>query len=481
MKGQIVSYFIVDHAVVESHQQYVEIKPWRLFFDASTHKEGSGVRILIISPEGIPTKLKFKIEGPLCSNNEIEYEALLGGLEALLELGATRVEIKGDSELVIKQLTKEYKCIKENLIMYFVMTNRLLKKFEYVDLKHVPRIKNQETNNLAQLASGYKVSKERLEELIQVRGKAMATRLSPTNLENTQLGFANQEEFEVLNKDALTDTYWRSPVVNYLKEPSIDTKKKIKYRALSYFLMGNELFKKTPEGILLKCIGETEAYLALSSVHSGTCGAHQFGNKVKWLLFRYGMYWPIMLKDCIDFAKGCQECQMHASIQHSPTNKLSSIIKPRPFRGWALDLIGEIQPTSSKGQRYTLVGIDYFTKWVEAVPLVNVDQEVVIEFIQKQILYIFGIPESITIDQGSVFTGRKMQELAKEMGVTSRNLFAVSQIQKQEENPPNVYWEIMMNELVDLDEERLRALEMIKRQKERVARAYIKKIKRVKP
>src|SRR4051812_23906906 len=168
MKGQIVSDFIVDHAVVENHQHYVDLKPWKLYFDGSTHREGTGIGMLIISPDGIPTKLKYKIEGPLCSNNEAEYEALIAGLEALLELGATRVKIKGDSELVIKQLTKEYKCIKENLIMYFVIANRLLKKFEYVELKHVSRTKNQEANDLAQLASGYKVSKEKLEELIEV-------------------------------------------------------------------------------------------------------------------------------------------------------------------------------------------------------------------------------------------------------------------------------------------------------------------------
>src|SRR3954466_10472644 len=40
-----------------------------------------------------------------------------------------------------------------------------------------------------------------------------------------------------------------------------------------------------------------------------------------------------------------------------------------------------------------------------------------------------------------------------------------------------MYWELMMNELVDLDEDRLRALEMIERQKERVSRAYNKKVK----
>src|SRR4051812_33174949 len=85
MKGQVVSNFVVDHSVVENPQQYVELKPWKLYFYGSTHKEGSGVGILIISSEGIPTKLKYRIEGPLCSNNEAEYEALLAGLEALLE------------------------------------------------------------------------------------------------------------------------------------------------------------------------------------------------------------------------------------------------------------------------------------------------------------------------------------------------------------------------------------------------------------
>lgn len=60
--------------------------------------------------------------------------------------------------------------------------------------------------------------------------------------------------------------------------------------------------------------------------------------------------------------------------------------------------------------------IDYFTKCVEVVPLPNVDQEAVIDFIQDHILCRFGIPETITTDQGSVFTGRKMQEFAQEVG-----------------------------------------------------------------
>lgn len=57
-----------------------------------------------------------------------------------------------------------------------------------------------------------------------------------------------------------------------------------------------------------------------------------------------------------------------------------------------------------------MVGINYFTKWVEVVPLVNIDREALVDFIQNHIVYIFRIPESLTTDQGSVFIGQKMAE-----------------------------------------------------------------------
>lgn len=82
-----------------------------------------------------------------------------------------------------------------------------------------------------------------------------------------------------------------------------------------------------------------------------------------------------------------------------------------------MDLIGEIRPASSKGRKYILVGSDYFTKGIEAVPLVNVDQYAIIEFIQRNIVYRFGIPETITKNQGLVFIGQKMQEFSSEMGI----------------------------------------------------------------
>src|ERR1044072_6122043 len=295
----------------------------------------------------------------------------------------------GDSELVIKQVSNEYRCVKENLIMYFVIAIRLLKRFEQASLRHISQQENQEANDLAQEASDNKSNED--EEPIQVKKKVRDTTLSPSDLSIIKLGAIDTANFEILAIDNGQDSDWRKPLVDYLRSPTGSTDHKIKYCALSFVLIENELFKKTVEGVLLKCLGESEAYVAVSSVHNEACGAHQARNKTKSLLMRIGVYVPSMLKDCIEFARGCQEFQMHGGIQHVPASELHVIIKPWPFRGWALDVIGEIEPTSSKQQRYILVGIDYFIKWVEAVALTNVDQEFVIDFIQNHIICRFGI------------------------------------------------------------------------------------------
>lgn len=89
--------------------------------------------------------------------------------------------------------------------MYFVIANILLRKFDYMNIRHIPRLKNQEADDLAQIASGYKVSKEKLEDLIEVQGRVMTTKLSPSDLEMKKLGYADGENFEILAIDNLTN------------------------------------------------------------------------------------------------------------------------------------------------------------------------------------------------------------------------------------------------------------------------------------
>jgi hypothetical protein len=96
-----------------------------------------------------------------------------------------------------------------------------------------------------------------------------------------------------------------------------------------------------------------------------------------------------MLEDCFEYYKGCQDCQKFGNIQRVPASALNPIIKPWPFRGWGIDLIGQINPPSSNGHKFVLLATNYFTKWVEAIPLKKVTSENMVEFVKEHIIYRF--------------------------------------------------------------------------------------------
>lgn len=105
-------------------------------------------------------------------------------------------------------------------------------------------------NVLAQIALGYKVSKYKLEGVVEVCGRVVWTRLSPPDLQMTKLGSADPENFEVFTVENMNDVNWRKPIFEYLDNPNGTTDPKVKYRSLSYVIIGNQLFKKMPEYFL---------------------------------------------------------------------------------------------------------------------------------------------------------------------------------------------------------------------------------------
>jgi IS30 family transposase len=96
---------------------------------------------------------------------------------------------------------------------------------------------------------------------------------------------------------------------------------------------------------------------------------------------------------------------------------LHPIVKQWSFHGWALDFVGQIHPASSKGHRFVLVATDYFIKWTEAVPLKNMTYRDVIQFISEHIIYRFGIPQTLTMDQGSSFMSHQVCDFAESLKI----------------------------------------------------------------
>jgi hypothetical protein len=214
---------------------------------------------------------------------------------------------------------------------------------------------------------------------------------------------------------------WRTPLVKYLKDPKSVSDRKVQWWALKFILDNDELYRRTTDDLLLKCLGPDQARLAMADVHEGICGTLQSAPKMKWLLRRACFYWPTMIADCFKYYKGCEECQKHRDVQLVPAALLHPIIKPWPFRGWGLDFIGKIHPPSTKGQCFVIVATDYFIKWTEAIPLKNMTHKEVIGFITEHIIHRFGILQTLTTDQGTSFVAKEVRDFVDSYGIKLLN------------------------------------------------------------
>jgi len=88
----------------------------------------------------------------------------------------------------------------------------------------------------------------------------------------------------------------------------------------------------------------------------------------------------------------------------------------QPFEQWGLDIIGEIVPHSSKQHKYILTTTDYFTKWVEAIPLKVANSDAIIDFIDQFIITRFVVPQALVFDNASYFSGNSLIEFAVKRG-----------------------------------------------------------------
>ncbi|HEY8297311.1 MAG TPA: ribonuclease HI family protein [Candidatus Baltobacteraceae bacterium] len=97
---------------------------------------------VLLTPDGTVIGEVGRFLG-IATNNVAEWSAVLFGLQAALELGITTIAIRLDSELVVKQLTGEYRVKHPDLQPLHRQVTALLRRFSHVDLKHVPRKQNK--------------------------------------------------------------------------------------------------------------------------------------------------------------------------------------------------------------------------------------------------------------------------------------------------------------------------------------------------
>lgn len=180
-----------------------------------------------------------------------------------------------------------------------------------------------------------------------------------------------------------------------------------------FFLEKDLLFRRTIDGLPLKCLSMEEAEKVLQKMHESE---HQGWRKLYEQMIHLGYYWPTMEKDAQCHVLRCQACQKFGNLVHAPSVELHTIHALYPFHTWAMDLVGPIM-LASRTHRWILAATEICTKWVEAVPLGRAAGAAISEFIKENIVCRFDIPKVILSDNGTPFINKNVRRLLEEYSV----------------------------------------------------------------
>jgi hypothetical protein len=129
---------------------------------------------------------------------------------------------------------------------------------------------------------------------------------------------------------------WRMLLLKCIRDLGKTMGRKVRRQVLKYTSIDDEFYRRTIDGVLLKCLIEERAKEAIREVHEGICGAHQSAYMINWILWRAGFYWPTMMDDCVKYQKGCEACQRFRNIQLALAGVMNSIVKlwPLEYGDW---------------------------------------------------------------------------------------------------------------------------------------------------
>ncbi|GJZ50206.1 reverse transcriptase domain-containing protein [Tanacetum coccineum] len=148
--------------------------------------------------------------------------------------------------------------------------------------------------------------------------------------------------------------------------------------------------------------GPLQANYVLREIHEGSCSMHAGTQSVVAKALRIGYYWPTMHKDARALIRACQDYQVHKPVPWNPQQKLTPITSPWSFYKWGIDIAGPF-PKGPGKVKFLIVAIDYFTKWIEAKPVVTITGNQIKKFMWDNIVCRFGLLEEIISDNGKQF------------------------------------------------------------------------------
>ncbi|GJR76935.1 reverse transcriptase domain-containing protein [Tanacetum coccineum] len=184
-----------------------------------------------------------------------------------------------------------------------------------------------------------------------------------------------------------SNTSWFADIANYhagnfvAKAMSSQQKKKFFKDVKDYFWDDLYLFRICADQVIRRCVHGQEAVDILTACHNRPNGGHHGANYTAKKVFDSSFYWPTIYRDAHDMVKSCDSCQRQGKISQKEEMPQNAIQVCVIFDVWGIDFMGPFP--SSRGNKYILVAVDYFFKWVKAKALPTNDARVVVKFLKS--------------------------------------------------------------------------------------------------
>ena len=217
-----------------------------------------------------------------------------------------------------------------------------------------------------------------------------------------------------------SENNWTTPLKAYLRSGILpdgkETARKLKVQASRFVIIRDVLYKKGFFRPYLRCLSHKEADYVMREIHEAICGNHSGARSLVHKIIRAGYYWPTMLKDAQAYIKTCDKCQRFSNLIRQPSEELTPMTASWPFTQWGLDIMGPFL-TALRQLKFLVIGIDYFTKLVEAEALATITEKNIRNFVWRNIICRYGIPRVLVFDNGRQFDNSAFRDFYSELGI----------------------------------------------------------------
>ena len=373
-------------------------KLWSIHTDESSNQHLGGAGVVIQTPEGDKIECMIRLDFPT-TNNEAEYEALVTGLDLARAAGVENMIIHCNSHVITSQVNGDYECRNERMKKYLEEVKSRVSGLE-VKFVQIPREENECADRLAKAAFA---------EFMNASEQVLSFVQTSSLIDDRK----QMQEIDI-------EENWTTPLIAYLQSGTLpdgkDAARKLKVQASRFVLIRDVLYKKGFSRLYLRCLSHNEADYVMREVHEGICRNHSRARSLVHKLIRAGYYWPTMFKDAQAYVKACNKCQRFSNFIRQPSEKLIPMTTPWLFAQWGLDIMGPF-PTALRQLKFLVVGIDYFTKWVEAEPLATITEKSIRTFVWRNIISRYGIPRVLVSDNGKQFDNSAFRDFCSELGI----------------------------------------------------------------